>query len=200
MFAVVLVHLLTRDERLTIPRLGGVLAGAFGVAAMIGPIALDGLGVNLTAQVAVLGAAISYACAGIHGRRFRNVPPLVTATGQLTATTIMMVPLVFTVDRIWTLPAPGVLIWAAVISLALLGTALGYVIYFRILAMAGATNLLLVTFLIPVSAMVLAIVILGERPEPRHVVGMALIGLGLAVIDGRLMARCGALRRGNQMP
>ena len=199
-FTVVLAHFLTSDERLTIPRMGGVMAGAFGVAAMIGPAALGGLGADLVAQIAVLGAAISYACAGIYGRRFRGVSSLVTATGQLTATTIMMAPLAFAVEPIRTLPAPGLPIWAAVVSLALFSTALGYVVYFRILATAGATNLLLVTFLIPVSALVLAIFVLGERPEPRHLLGMALIGLGLAAIDGRLAARCGALRRGDQMP
>ena len=71
-------------------------------------------------------------------------------------------------------------------ALALLSTALAYVLYFRILAAAGATNLLLVTFLIPVPAILLGAMVLGERLEPRHFAGMALIGLGLAMIDGRI--------------
>jgi drug/metabolite transporter (DMT)-like permease len=188
LFTVVLAHFLTRDERMNAGRLGGVLLGLIGVAVMIGPDALRGLGRNVLAQIAVLGAALSYACAGIFGRRFRGLPPLVTATGQVTATTLMMLPLALVFERPWQLPLPGPLTWAALLGLALICTALAYVLYFRILATAGATNLLLVTFLIPVSALLLGITILGEQIAPRAFAGMALIGLGLAAIDGRPLA------------
>jgi drug/metabolite transporter (DMT)-like permease len=184
LFTVVLAHLLTRDEKLTANRAVGVLFGIVGVAVMIGPDALGGLGGDVYAQLAVLGAALSYAFAGIYGRRFRDAPPLVTASGQLTASTILMLP-VLLVDQPWTLALPGAQTWAALAGLALLSTALGYVLYFRILAVAGATNLLLVTFLIPVSALVLGMSVLGERFAGRHFAGMALIALGLAAIDGR---------------
>ena len=129
---------------------------------------------------------------GIFGRRFRGRPPLVIAAGQLTGSSTLILPLALLVDRPWTLPMPGAATLAAVIGLALLSTALGYVIYFRILARAGATNLLLVTFLIPVSALMLGIAFLGETLNPHHLLGMALIGCGLAAIDGRplrLLAR-----------
>ncbi len=185
LFTVLLAHLLTKDEKLTPNRLSGVLLGIGGVAVMIGPVALGGLGGDVAAQVAVLGAALSYALAGLFGRRFKAVQPLVTASGQVTATTIMMLPLVCLADQPWTLPPPGMWTVAALIGLALLSTALAYVIYFRILAVAGATNLLLVTFLIPVSALVLGMTVLGERLGPRHFGGMALIATGLAAIDGR---------------
>ena len=188
LFGVVLAHLLTRDERLTAARLGGVLAGIAGVAVMIGPAALDGLSLNLLGQLACLTAALSYAFAGIFGRRFRGQPPLVTACGQVTATAVMMLPIALIADRPWGLPGLGAETIAAMLGLALLSTALAYVIYFRILATAGATNLLLVIFLIPVSALVLGMTILGERLDPRHFAGMALIALGLAAIDGRVMA------------
>jgi drug/metabolite transporter (DMT)-like permease len=187
LFAVVLAHLLTRDEKLTANRAAGVLFGIVGVVVMIGPDALGGLGSNVLAQIAVLGAALSYAFAGIYGRRFRDLPPLVTASGQVTATTILMLPVLLVVDQPWTLPVPGARTWAALAGLALLSTALGYVLYFRILAVAGATNLLLVTFLIPVSALILGVSVLGERFDGRHFGGMALIALGLAAIDGRLI-------------
>ncbi len=185
LFTVVLAHLLTKDERLTANRLAGVLLGIGGVAVMIGPEALSGLGGNVVAQLAVLGAALSYAFAGLYGRRFKAVPPLVTASGQVTATTVMMLPVVCLADQPWTLPTPGAWTLAALVGLALLSTALAYVIYFRILAVAGATNLLLVTFLIPVSALALGMTVLGERFGPRHFGGMALIATGLAAIDGR---------------
>jgi drug/metabolite transporter (DMT)-like permease len=100
-----------------------------------------------------------------------------------------MLPLVLLIDRPWTLPMPSAQGLAAIAGLASLSTALAYVIFFRILARAGATNLLLVTFLIPVSAILLGTLVLHEPLEARYFVGMALIGAGLAAIDGRLLPR-----------
>lgn len=187
LFAVALAHWLTRDERITINRLIGILCGIAGVAIMIGPAVLGGLGLNTIAQIAVLGAALSYALAGIYGRRFKDLAPLIIATGQITATTIMMLPIALIVDQPWTLAAPEPATWGALLGLALLSTALGYALYFRILASAGATNLMLVAFLIPISALWLGMFILGERLDAHHFSGMALIGLGLAAVDGRLL-------------
>ena len=180
LFTVVLGRYLTRDEKMTPVRLVGVLIGLAGVTVMFGAEVGAGLGLGIVAQIAVLAAAISYACAGLYGRRFKDTPPLVTAAGQLTATTALMLPLALIVDHSWTLAMPSLTTWAAIVALALLCTAVAYVLYFRILAAAGATNLLLVTFLVPVSAIVLGVSILGERLEPEHLAGMALIGLGLA--------------------
>jgi drug/metabolite transporter (DMT)-like permease len=194
LFTVIVAHFLTKDERMSGWRFTGVVVGFTGVVLIIGPEALQGLGTNIVAQTAVLAAALSYAFAGIFGRRFRamGVAALVTATGQLTASTIMMIPLAIVVDRPWMLPMPGLEIWGAVLGLVLLSTALAYILYFRILATAGATNVLLVTFLIPVSAILLSTTILGEQLEPKHFTGMGIIGLGLALIDGRPL---GFLRR-----
>lgn len=188
LWTVLLAHLLTRDERLTRNRLAGVLFGLVGVAIMIGPSALQGLGSNLIAQLAVLGAALSYAFAGIYGKRFKGIPPTVTAAGQVTSTTLLMVPIALLVDRPWQLPTPSLITLGALLALGLLSTAVAYIIYFRLLATAGATNLLLVTFLIPVTALLLGIIVLGESLDPRHLMGMILIGLGLAAIDGRLLS------------
>ena len=186
-FTVIAAHYLTRDETLTGGRFIGVLLGIAGVIFMIGTDALSGLGTQLLAQLAVLGGALSYAFAGIFGRRFRtlNSPPLVTATGQVTASAVVLVPLSLIVERPWLLPMPGAEVWGAILGLALLSTALAYILYFRVLSTAGATNILLVTFLIPVSAILLGTSLLGEQLEPKHFAGMALIGLGLAAIDGR---------------
>ncbi|NUA99610.1 EamA family transporter [Azospirillum melinis] len=196
LFGVLVAHVLTRDEKMTGNRLAGVLIGFAGVAVMIGPTALAGLGNGLLPQLAVLGAALSYSFAGIFGRRFKGmgVSPLVTATGQVTASTLMLVPVALLLDRPWTLPMPSATAWGAVMGIALLSTALAYVIFFRVLASAGATNLMLVTFLIPVSAILLGGLFLGERLAVRHGVGMALIAGGLAAIDGRLFARLGQHR------
>ena len=191
LFTVLVAHVLTADERLSKGRVAGVLIGLAGVVVLIGPQALAGLGEDVTAQLAILGAAVSYAFAAIFGRRFKRmgVPPLATAAGQVTASSLMLLPLALLVDRPWTLGAPGLPVWGAVLGLALLSTALAYVVFFRILASAGAVNLSLVTFLIPVSAIMLGSAFLGESLAPMDFLGMALIGLGLAAIDGRLLAR-----------
>jgi drug/metabolite transporter (DMT)-like permease len=200
LFTVIVAHIVTDDERITSNRLAGVLVGFLGVVAIIGPGALSGLGSDVLAQLAVLAAALSYAFAGAFGRRFARlgIAPIAAATGQVTASTVMLLPLAVLVDRPWILPMPGATTLAAIFGLAALSTALGYILYFRILAAAGATNLLLVTFLIPVSAIVLGALVLGERLSVQHFLGMALIGAGLAAIDGRLLRlirRAPAIRR-----
>ncbi len=196
LFTVLLAHALTGDERLTRARLAGVLTGLAGVVVLIGPEALQGLGGDVLAQIAVLGAACSYGFAGIFGRRFRRmgIPPLATATGQVTASSILLLPMTLFMDRPWTLAMPGVTVWAAIVGLALLSTALAYVLFFRILAGAGAVNLSLVTFLIPVSAILMGITVLGETLHATDFLGMILIGCDLIAIDGRLPALLAARR------
>jgi drug/metabolite transporter (DMT)-like permease len=191
LFTVLVAHLLTADERLTPAKAAGVAMGLLGVAVMLGTELLGGLGLGVAAQLACLTAALSYALAGVFGRRFRRmgVPPLASAAGQVTASSLILLPLALMVEQPWALAVPGAASWAAVLGLGLLSTALAYVLYFRILAVAGATNLALVTFLVPVSAILLGAVVLGERLETRHFGGMALIGAGLALMDGRLLRR-----------
>lgn len=193
LFGVIFAHLLTQDEKLTPLKLAGVIVGFLGVAVMIGPDAISGLGGNLAAQMMILAGAASYAFAGIFGRRFKamGVSPMATATGQVIASSIILLPLVLVIDRPWTLPAPGWDAIAALIGVAAISTAFAYFLYFRILASAGATNLLLVTFLIPISAILLGTAFLSEALLPRQIAGMALIGLGLSLIDGRLWRRLG---------
>jgi len=189
LFTVLVAHFATADEKLTAARLAGVAAGFAGVVVMLGPDLLGELGTNVAAQLACLGAAVSYAFAGIYGRRFRGEPALRVAAGQLMASSALLAPVVIVLDRPWQLAPPSATAWAALVALAAFSTALGYLLYFRILARAGATNLLLVTFLIPVSAILLGSTVLGEQLAARHIVGMAAIAVGLAAMDGRLFSR-----------
>lgn len=189
LFTVLAGHFLSADDRMTPPRLAGALCGLFGVAVMIGPQLVEGLGSGVLAELAILGAAVSYAFASLFGRRFRRlgIDPIATATGQVTASSLMLVPIALIVDRPWTLPMPGAATIAAIAAIASLSTALAYILYFRILAGAGATNVVLVTLLAPVSSILLGAIFLHEHLEIRHFLGLALIGLGLACIDGRLL-------------
>lgn len=182
---VVVAHFLTRDEKLSINKVVGIFLGLAGVSVMIGLDALQGLGLGILAQLAVVVAGMSYACAGVYGRRFQGTPPVVIASGQLIASSILLLPCALLVDRFWTLPGLLPATWTALFLLALPSTALAYLIYFHLLAKAGATNVLLVTFILPITAIFLGFFLLGERLEPQHILGMVLIGLGLAAIDGR---------------
>jgi drug/metabolite transporter (DMT)-like permease len=198
LFTVLVAHWLTRDERMRGRRLAGVVIGFAGVTVMVGGAALRDMAVDLAAQLAVLGAAFSYALAGVFGRRFKGlgIPPLATATGQVTASSLMLAPVALIAAPPWAVPLPGSGALLALLALALLSTALAYILFFRVLASAGATNVAIVTFLIPVSAILFGTMLLGERLESKHLAGMALVGLGLAVLDGRPFARLsGVLRR-----
>ena len=197
-FTVLAAHALSRDERLTVAKIIGVGCGFAGVVVLVGPGFLGGLGLlgglgqaDALGQACCLLAAISYAFAGLYGRRFRGLAPMHVATGQITASTALVLPAALIVDRIWTLASPSPTAWAAFAGIALLCTAAAYILYFAILARAGATNLLLVTFLLPASALLLGALVLAEPVTPRALAGMALIGAGLAAIDGRLLRIAG---------
>lgn len=185
-FSVVLAHFLTREERLTANRITGVTIGWIGVAMLIGIESLRGFGIEVMGQLAVVGATFSYACAAIYGRRFKGINPLIVATGMLCGSTIMMTPLALVIEQPWNL-SPGITTLMALFGLAAVSTSLAYIIYFQVLATAGPTNLLLVTFLIPVSAILLGVVVLAERLAWNAFAGMGLIFIGLIAIDGRLL-------------
>ena len=190
LFTVIVAGLLLPDERATPMKLIGVVIGAGGIVVMFGSPTLGG-GEDALAQIAVLGAALSYAVAGVFGRRFKEmgVNPIITAAGQVTASSVILAPTAFYIDGPLDFVALGMDSWAAIVGLAVLSTAAAYVLYFKILEAAGATNLLLVTLLIPVSAILLGSLLLGETLEFVHFVGMALIAFGLSAIDGRLWRR-----------
>jgi drug/metabolite transporter (DMT)-like permease len=189
-WGVVVAHFLTHDERMSPRKLAGVLLGFGGVATMIGPSLLSDIGTNALAQLACVTASLSYALAAVWARRFRRigVSPLSVTTGQLTAGAIVMLPLSMFVDQPWTRAFPPLGAWAAITALALFCTAFGYVLYFRLIDRAGATNALLVTLLVPPVAIVLGALFLSETLAPQDFAGLALIALGLAAIDGRLVS------------
>jgi len=190
-FTVVIAGAVLADERITGKKLLGVLIGLAGAIILIGPGALKGLSGPVLGQLAVMGAAISYAVAAAYSRRFKawGLSPLIVATGQVTMAALILLPLTIIIDRPWTLDMLPAAATLSIIALALASTVLAYILYFRLIDSAGATNAALVTFLIPVSAILLGVFILGETFTTMQAAGMGLIGLGLLVMDGRLFYR-----------
>lgn len=189
-WGVLVAHFFTKDERMSPRKIGGVLLGVGGVAIMIGPSLLADIGSSALAQLACVAASLSYAVAAVWARRFRRMglPPLTVTTGQLTAGALVMLPVALVADRPWTVAMPGIGPIAAICALALVCTAFAYILYFRLIDSAGATNALLVTLLVPPTAILLGVIFLGETLAPQDVLGLLLIALGLAAIDGRLIS------------
>jgi drug/metabolite transporter (DMT)-like permease len=176
-------------EPLTAAKLGGVALGVAGVGVLMGPDALGADRSGVIGMLCVLGAALSYGLSALWMHRLKGTPPLVSAEAQLICSTLLLLPLAGTVDRFWSLPIPGATAIAAVLGLAAFSTALAYIVFFRISATAGPSNVMLVTLLIPVSATALGVLVLDERLTPHQVAGALIIASALAVIDGRLLGR-----------
>ena len=191
LFTLLVAHLLTDNEKITPTKAAGIGTGFAGVFVMLGGLQGFDVGAPLLAYLACLGAALSYGFAGVFGRRFKTlgVAPIHVAAGQLTASSVLLLPLMLVIDAPWTLAIPSLAAIAALLGLALLCTALAYILFFRILAGGGAVNISLVTFLIPPSAILLGIAFLGETLEGRHIAGLTLIAAGLLLVDGRIMRR-----------
>jgi len=191
LWSVLLSHMMTSDEKLLLNKLFGVIVGITGVGILVGPEMLFGEQTTVIGMLCGLGGALFYGLSGIWARRLRGTPPLQTATCQLLASTVLLAPVTMWVDRPWSLPMPEWHVVAAVLGLALLTTALGYIVFFRILAVSGPTNAMLVTLLNPVTAIALGVFILGEILADRHIAGALVIGLALILIDGRVLGSWG---------
>ena len=191
MFTIIIAGLFLADERMTGKKILGVIIGLIGVTVLMGPSILQELGTETLAQLAVLAAAVFYGFSTTYGRHFQTMglSPLQASAGQLSAATLMLIPLMLFFDQPAQLANPGIEIWLAVICLGVFSTALAFILFFNILSSVGATNVSLVTLLVPVTAILLGWLILDERLNSEHFLGMLIIGIGLAVIDGRLWAK-----------
>ena len=189
-WGVIVAHFLTHDERMSPRKIAGVLLGFGGVATMIGPSLLSSLGTNALAQLACVTAALMYALAAVWARRFKRmgVSPLSVTTGQLTAGALIMLPFALIVDRPWTHAFPPLSALASIAALGLVCSAFAYVLYFKLIDSSGATNALLVTLLVPPVAIVLGALFLNEKLAVQDFLGLGLIALGLAAIDGRMLS------------
>lgn len=184
-FMVLVAHFGTSDEKLTWGKIVGIACGIAGTVVLVGPAAFSGVSA-VWGEIAVIVASCAYGFGGVYSRRFKDLPPLVAATGQITGGAILLVPLSLAADHPWTLAMPGWEVWAALLAIALVNTALAYFVYFKMLASAGVTYISLCTFLIPIIALLLGAVFLHEAVTTQAIAGMAIIALGLAAIDGRI--------------
>jgi drug/metabolite transporter (DMT)-like permease len=177
------------DERLTLRRIAGVSMGVAGVLLLRGGVTTDSMDQTIGILLC-LGGTLSYGVAGWWGRRvLAGVPPLTSTTCQLIVSGIAMAIIAGVIDRPWTLPMPSPATWVAIVALATLSTALAYLVFFRILDRSGPTNVALVTLLVPVTAILLGVLMLGEPLTVREVLGALVIGVSLLVIDGQILAR-----------
>jgi drug/metabolite transporter (DMT)-like permease len=186
LFTVIVAHLWARAETATPLKVIGVLVGFAGVIILVGKNALAGLDGNLWGQTLVLAGALSYAVGAVYARRFRHLPAEQISFGMLAAATLFMLPLAFTLESPFS-ALPGWQVLAALAALGLVCTGLAYILYFRTLASAGATNVMLVTLIQPAVAIFLGVIFLGEPLGANHMAGFALILAGLALVDGRVM-------------
>ena len=182
----VLVMAAAGDEKLHVRRVAGVIVG------LVGVIILHGQGLDFKAGQSAgillcLTAAFSYGLAALYARRrLLDSPPLAIAAFQLMASSLVMAVVAAAVERPWQRPMPGVATWLAIVGSAALSTALAYIIFFRILRRVGSTNVMLVTLLIPMTAILLGVLVLGEAISLREIVGAVVIGSALLIIDGRV--------------
>jgi len=185
-WTLIIANTLTADEKFSPNKIIGIFFGFAGVTALIGTDFIEGLSASAWAQVAVLGATISYGFAGVFGKRFKEQDPIFISTGQLSASSLIILPIMFMVEKPFEISPPDTLMVFSLFGLSLLCTAFAYVLFFKILSSAGATNTSLVTFLVPVSAIILGVIFLAESLTTSNLIGMILIISGLIMIDGRL--------------
>ena len=184
------------EERLTPHKLVGVLMG------LIGVIVLRGTGFDLASAQTIgillcVGGAISYGFSALWGRRrLQGVPPLTSAFCQVLSSSAVLLVLMLVIDQPWTFAMPGVTTWLSLVALGIFATSTAYLVFYRILARSGATNVMLVTLLMPVSTIVLAHFVLGETLGLREAIGALVIGAALLVIDGRMFGWFACMKKG----
>lgn len=188
-FGVLVAAMIFADERLTLNKAIGVGLGFMGVAVAIGLHNFRSFDPRSLAQLAVLAATLSYAFASAWARlRLKGLAPEVAAAGMLTGSSLVMIPAALMIDGLpSTLPSPAAM--AAVGYYALVATAFAYLLYYRVLALAGSGNLTLCTLLVAPVAIALGALVRGEALPPNAFLGFGLLVAGLVILDGRLTRR-----------
>ena len=191
LFTIVVAHFATADEKMSFNKVLGVVLGILGVSLLMGSEVFAGASQSVVAMMACLAAALSYAISSLFGRQFKalHVPSSVGAFGQVFASSLLLIPIVFIFEQPLSLQMPSTMTILSILALGILSTAFAYVLYFKLIEQAGATNAVLVTLLVPLSAIMLGWLVLGEQLQFNHFLGMLSIGFGLLAIDGRVLKK-----------
>ena len=188
-FSILLAALLIPQERLTLNRIGGVLIGVAGVAIAVGTTNIVQFSKNNTGAYLILLATVSYAFAGVWAKlKMQNLPSLISATGMLVASAVMMVPLLFVTGTFQLLPI-DLHVFSLALQFAVICSVFAYLLYFKILETTGAGNLLICTIIVPPSAILLEVLILDEVIGLNELAGLFIVTTGMIVLDGRLLRR-----------
>jgi drug/metabolite transporter (DMT)-like permease len=187
-FVILLAHVFTSDERLSVRKIIGVATGIAGVAVVVGPQALSGWSSGLVAKLSLVFAAFLYAVGAIYARRIVGIPALAMATMQMMCGTLVVLPFVLAIDQPWSQPWPPRHALMAMVASGILASSLSAIAYFHLLKRAGPTYAMLVTLLVPVAPVGLGALLFGERLLGREIWGAAIIALALMIIDGRVVS------------
>jgi drug/metabolite transporter (DMT)-like permease len=180
-FTFLLTVFLTQHEPATARKLFGVVAGIIGICLIVGVEALNGLGRNLWAQLAIVAATVSYACAAIFGRGFKGLDPMIPAAGSLIFGAVILLPISLLVDRPWMLTPSGASMFA-LIGLSVFSTALAFVIYFRLLHTLGSVGTTSQAYLRVPIGVVIAVLFLGEALTSTIWAGLLFVIVGVAAM------------------
>lgn len=201
LFTIILAHFLVAGDRMTVPKMLGVLLGFAGLFLLILPSLSGGAQASTWGLLAVTAAAAVYGVAMIYSRNhLRGLPPLVAPASQLLLATGSMLPVALLVDRPWTLDRPSTVALGSLFLLGILGTGLAFIVYYRLLETANPTYISMVTYVIPVFGVVLGVLVLGEQLTWYALAGFALILLGVMVVNGLFANHMPIWRRNHRQP
>lgn len=187
LFTILLAHFLTQDDHLTGAKVGGMLVGFGGMVVLVLPAFQDGLAGTTWGVMALVLASLLYGVAIVYGRNhLRGLPPLVAPTGQMIMASLFILPVMLLVDKPWTAAAPSIPSFLAMLALAVLGTALAFIVYYRLIERAGASMISMVAYVIPVFGIIAGVSLLGEQLTGEMIIGCILILVGVMIVNGLL--------------
>ena len=196
LFTILLAHQFIDDDRLSLGKALGVFVGFAGLLVLIAPALFGGVQATAWGLIAVTIAAASYGVAIVYSRlNLRGQVPLVAPTAQLTLATLYLLPLALIFEQPFSLPTPSATAIGSLFMLAVFGTALAFVVYYRIIERASASYVSMVTYLVPIFGVVLGVLVLDEQLSWNAIVGCALILTGVMIVNGAVDRSFARLRR-----
>ena len=186
-FVFFMTLLWTRHESVDIAKFVGAMLGLAGVILLMGVDALEGLGREVLAQLAILLSALLYACAAVYGRRFAALPSAISAAGTMIWASIWLIPIACFIDQPWRLHIEHSALLAA-LALSVFSTAGALLIYFRLVKTIGSIGVASQSYLRSAVAVLVGIAVLGESFSWSLACGVIAVLTGMYFLNGGLMA------------